>query len=244
METAEWQGYRVLHALVDSLYVAKPEARRQDYERLARDIEARTGLPMALEAVYRFAVFLPSKQSAEVPVPNRFFCVPEEGGEPKVRGLECRRHDTPPLVVRMQTEALGILAEARDRASYGRKLEEAREVLARTLERIEAGSAPIEEFVISRRLTRAPADYRQNSATAIVARQLDRAGVRLRPGENVQYIVTDVDASFADDRYRAWTLWETWRGYDIAAYQQMLRDAFKPFERCAADLTRRQLGVN
>ena len=230
METAERQGYRVLHALVDSLYVQKAEAAREDFERLAREIEARTGLPMALEAVYRFAVFLPSKQSAEIPVPNRFFCVPEEGGEPKVRGLECRRHDSPPLVVRMQTEALKILAEARDRASYGRKLEEAREVLARYLERIEEGSAPIEEFIISRRLTRPPAGYRQNSATAIVARQLDRAGVKLRPGENVQYIVTDADAVLPDDRARALTLWESWRGYDVAYYQQMLRDAFKPFE--------------
>ena len=237
METAERQGYRVLHALVDSLYVQKAEAAREDFERLAREIEARTGLPMALEAVYRFAVFLPSKQSAEIPVPNRFFCVPEEGGEPKVRGLECRRHDSPPLVVRMQTEALKILAEARDQASYGRKLEEAREVLARYLERIEEGSAPIEEFVISRRLTRPPAGYRQNCATAIVARQLDRAGVKLRPGENVQYIITDADAVLLDDRARALTLWETWRGYDVAYYQQMLRDAFKPFEYFAIRAT-------
>ena len=103
-------------------------------------------------------------------------------------------------------------------------------MLARYLERIEEGSAPIEEFIISRRLTRPPAGYRQNSATAIVARQLDRAGVKLRPGENVQYIVTDADAVLPDDRARALTLWESWRGYDVAYYQQMLRDAFKPFE--------------
>jgi DNA polymerase-2 len=228
-ETAEARGYCVLHALVDSLYVQKEDATREDYENLSWEIEQRTGLPMALEAVYRYVVFLPSKQSPEIPVPNRFFGVPE-GGELKVRGLECRKHDTPPLVARMQREALAILAEAHDFQSYGRKLEEAREVLARYLARLEAGSVNLEELVINRRLTRAPRDYQQASATAIAAKQLERAGVKLRPGETLQYIITDAEAAWPDDRVRAWTLWEGWHGYDVKKYQEALREAFEAFE--------------
>ncbi|HLY59884.1 MAG TPA: DNA polymerase domain-containing protein [Terriglobia bacterium] len=231
-EIAEQQGYRVLHALVDSIYVQKEGVTREDYERLTLEIEQTTRLPMALEAVYRYVIFLPSKQSREIPVPNRFFCVSEEG-ELKIRGLECRRHDTPPLVVRMQMEALGILAGARDFEGYCRKLEEAREVLERYLARVQDGGLRIEDFVISRRLTRAPGEYKQSSATAIVARQLDQAGVHLRPGESVQYIITDAQAKWPDDRYRAWTLWEGWRGYDVNKYQAALRDAFKPLSRFA-----------
>ena len=45
-----------------------------------RDIEERTSLPLAIEAIYRYVVFLPSKQHADVPVPNRFFAVSEGGG--------------------------------------------------------------------------------------------------------------------------------------------------------------------
>ena len=228
-ETAEARGYRVLHALVDSLYVQKEGATREDYENLSREIEQRTGLPMALEAVYRYVVFLPSKQSPEIPVPNRFFCVPEEG-ELKVRGLECRKHDTPPLVARMQREALAILAEAHDFQSYGRKLEEAREVLARYLARLETGSVNLEELVINRRLTRSPHDYQQASATAIAGKQLERAGVKLRPGETLQYIITDAEAELPEERVRAWTLWEGWQGYDVKKYQEALREAFEAFE--------------
>ncbi len=235
MDTAERAGFRVLHALVDSLYVKKcgpEEASREEYGRLAEEIERRTELPIAIEDVYRYVVFLPSKQSAEIPVPNRFFCVPESG-EPKVRGLECRRHDTPPIVVRMQTEVLKILAEARDYASYCSKLEDARRVLARYLARVEDGTAPAEELVISRRLTRAPGDYKQSNVTAVAARQLDQAGVKLRPGETIEYILTDTDAHLPDDRVRAWTLWEGWRGYDVEKYMDALRKAFEPFERFA-----------
>ncbi len=231
-ETAEQRGFRVLHALVDSLYVQQESARREEYARLAREIEQRTGLPLAVEALYRYVVFLPSKQHPEVPVPNRFFCVSEEG-ELKVRGLECRKHDTPPLVARMQAEALAILAEARDLRTYGRKLEEAREVLERYLERVKEGDVSVEELVIRRRLTRPPGEYQKNSVTAIAARQLDRAGVRLRPGETIEYIITDADATLPDDRARAWTLWEGWRGYDVKWYQKMLREAFEPLEHFA-----------
>jgi DNA polymerase II len=133
----------------------------------------------------------------------------------------------------MQQEALAILAEACDFASYGRKLAEAREVLERYLARLATGSACLEELVISRRLTRAPQEYQHASATAIAARQLDRAGVRLRPGEILQYIITDAEATLPDDRVCAWALWEGWRGYDVKKYQQALRQAFEPFEHFA-----------
>jgi DNA polymerase elongation subunit (family B) len=235
-ETAERQGFRVLHALVDSLYVRREGAQREDYERLAREIEQRTDLPLAVEALYRYVVFLPSKQDPEIPVPNRFFCVSEEG-ELKVRGLECRKHDTPPLVAKMQAEALAILAEARDFRTYRCKLEEARQVFDRYLERVKAGDVSVEELIISRRLTRSPGEYQKNSATAIAARQLDRAGVRLRPGETIEYIVTDGDSTLPDDRVRALTLWEGWRGYDASRYQEMLRDAFRPLEHYALSET-------
>ena len=228
-EAAEIKGFRVLHALVDSLYVEREGATRRDYEQLAQEIERLTGLPLAIEAVYRYVVFLPSRQNAEIPVPNRFFAV-AENGEPKIRGLECRRHDTPPVVSRMQRQVLEILAEARDFESYCRKLQEARRTLDRTLDRLADGSMDVEELIISKRLTRAPEAYRKDTATAVVARQLDRSGVKLRPGEIIGYIVTDASSKFPDDRFRAFTLWEGWHGYDVRHYQQALLDAFKPFE--------------
>jgi len=281
-EAAEARGFRVLHALVDSIYIQesggssqesgaaqlsiddcrltigeKAENRNSKFETrgaptelrvssfefrpaignrpstidnfklLAQEIEQLTGLPLALEAVYRFAVFLPSQQCAEIPVPNRFFCVSEEG-ELKVRGLECRRHDTPPYVTRMQREVLAILAEARDFSTYCEKLRDAREVYERYQERLRDGTVPAEELVIRKRLTKAPANYQKNSVTAIAARQLDRAGVKLRPGENIEFIITDADSSLVDDRVRAWTLWEGWRGYDVKAYAKALEKAFEP----------------
>jgi len=230
-EIAEKRGFELLHALVDSLYVRKNGATRQDYERLAREIEEQTKLPIAIEAIYRYAVFLPSRQFESLPVPNRFFCVSEDGTL-KVRGLELRRHDTPPIVRRMQAEVLTILSEAQDFESYASKLAVAREVFARYLECIKEGDVGIEDLVISKRLTRSPRDYQKASLTAVAAQQLFGCEVKLRPGQVIEYVITDADAAVPNDRVRAYALWEGWHGYDRAKYRDLLLEAFKPFEVC------------
>jgi len=226
-EIAEGHGYEILHALVDSLYVQKPGATREDYEALNAEIAARTQLPLAIEALYRYVVFLPSRQFEDVPVPNRFFAVAEDGAL-KVRGLELRRHDTPPLVARMQQEVLAILAEAHDFPGYLAKLEEAREILRRCEESVADGSVAIEDLIVSKRLTREPREYSKANQTAIAAQQLFGSGVRLRPGQTVEYIVTDSDNRVPNDRVRAYALWDGWFGYDRRKYTQFLHDAFDP----------------
>lgn len=234
-EIAENQGYQVIHGLVDSIYVQRLGAQRRDFERLARDVERATKLPISLEAVYRYVVFFPSKQFADVPIPNRFFAVTEEG-ELKVRGLESRRHDTPPIVGRMQREVLEILAEAHDYESYCEKLEEVREVFQRYQEGLEHGTVAIQDLVISKRLTRPPKAYKKANLTAIVAQQLHGSGVRLRPGQMVQYIITDANDPLPNDRVRAYSLWEGWQGYDRRKYGELLEEAFNLFETCRMNL--------
>jgi hypothetical protein len=230
-EIAEADGFELIHALVDSLYVCKDGAAREDYERLSQKIEDRTRLPLAIESVYRYVVFLPSKQYADVPVPNRFFAVGEDG-ELKVRGLECRRHDTPPLLARMQHEVLAILAEAHDYDSYLEKLETARGVFANYEDRLANGEVDVRELVVSKRITREPRDYQKAGVTAIAAQQLFGSGVKLRPGQNIEYVITNAEARVPNDRVRAYALWEGWFGYDRTKYAAMLREAFEPFVLC------------
>jgi len=231
---AEARGFELLHALVDSLYVRKENATPEEYQELAREIEERTQLPLAIEAIYSYVVFLSSKHSPDIPVPNRFFAVKEDG-ELKVRGLECRRHDTPPLVSNMQTKVLSILAEAHDYDSYLEKLKDARILFHRYEERLETGGVAIEDLIISKRITREPRDYRKASLTAIAAQQLFGKGVKLRPGQTIEYIITASKSNVPNDRVRAYALWEGWHGYDRQKYAAMLSEAFELFEQCTAN---------
>ena len=66
-------------------------------------------------------------------------------------------------------------------------------------------------------------------ATAIAAQQLFGSVVKLRPGQNIEYIITDSESAVPNDRVRAFALWEGWFGYDRKKYAVMLRQAFEPF---------------
>ncbi|MBI4467276.1 MAG: hypothetical protein HY656_07610 [Acidobacteria bacterium] len=228
-EVSERAGFRLLHAIVDSLWVEKPGATRQDYEELARAIEAATDLPVALEGVYKYIVFLPSRQNAAVSVPNRYFGVFAGSNRIKVRGLEVRRHDAPPLVARMQEEVLRLFAEAHDANSYRQKLAEAAEVLARFEERLRAGKVSWEELIIRKRLTQAPGDYQKASLVAVAAQALEACGVQLRPGEAIEYVITQADAALPTERARPFTLLNGFSSYDREKYLELLRQAFEPF---------------
>ena len=69
-------------------------------------------------------------------------------------------------------------------------------------------------------------------ATAIAAQQLFGSVVKLRPGQNIEYIITDTESAVPNDRARAFALWEGWFGYDRKKYAAMLREAFEPFVLC------------
>jgi hypothetical protein len=68
---------------------------------------------------------------------------------------------------------------------------------------------------------------------AIAAQQLYGRGVKLRPGQTIEYVITDADNRVPNDRVRAYALWEGSRGYDRTKYGEMLREAFEVFAKPA-----------
>jgi DNA polymerase elongation subunit (family B) len=131
----------------------------------------------------------------------------------------------------MQQRIIEVLAEAHDYDGYRRKLDEARQILWRYEESLENGTVTLDDLIVSKRLTRAPRDYGKAGHSAIAAQQLYGSGVRLRPGQSVEYIITNSESRIPNDRVRAYAQWDGWHGYDRKKYAAMLREAFEPFER-------------
>jgi DNA polymerase-2 len=68
-EAAEDLGYNIVHMYVDGLWVRRDGCRQpQDFEALLAEISARTDLPISLDGIYRWVVFLPSRVDSAVPV--------------------------------------------------------------------------------------------------------------------------------------------------------------------------------
>jgi DNA polymerase elongation subunit (family B) len=220
-EIAEARGFRMLHALVDSMWLQRPGATRHDYEMLADEVTAKTNLPIFVEGVYRWIGFLPSKTHRGVGVPNRYMGVFSDNVT-KVRGIEVRRSDVPILVEEMQEKMLQRMFRCATLAELRAALAEVLAILEEALVRIRSGEVTAPELVVTNHLSQEVEKYRHNTVQAITARTLDRHGADLHPGEAVQFIITNRKAKVPEDRVRPYTLLGTDWSYDADAYAQML----------------------
>lgn len=187
-DAAEDLGFEVLHMYVDALWLRKPGAEQpEDFEPVLLEIARRTGLPISIDGVYRWVAFLPSCVDPRVPVPNRYFGAFQDGSI-KVRGLMCRRSDVPAWVSQLQMEMIAEFAKAEGVAQLPDHLPAARRCLERRLADLRAGRVPLEDLLVSQRLSRELDRYRTPSPAARAAQQLAAAGRSVRPGQRVRFL--------------------------------------------------------
>jgi DNA polymerase-2 len=190
-EAAEDLGYTVLHMYVDGLWVRKSGASTvADFQPLLDEILARTKLPVALDGIYRWIAFLPSRVDARVPVANRYFGVFKDGTL-KLRGVEVRRRDTPAFISQTQLEIIKALAyEPADPSPETSKLPQVVALLRRQLTALRAGRIPLEALLVSQKLSRTLDKYRAPSPVARAVAQLEAAGKPTTPGQSIRFLYT------------------------------------------------------
>ncbi len=220
-EIAERQGYCMLHAIVDSLWLVKPGAVRADYDRLAQAITERTGLPIGAEGLYHWIGFLPSRVNPLMPVPNQFVALFDHGAM-KIRGIEIRRSDAPFLVKRAQAEVLHCLSEARTLAGLRERIPQALEIVRTSRRYLHDCHATVEELAITKSLSKEPQAYCHQTLSMIAAQELLARGVSLRAGDRIHYVITDADAIYPADRARAVAGLDGAWSYDVSAYDNLL----------------------
>lgn len=223
-ETAEAGGFRLLHAIVDSLWLQKPGADRADYEALAAAIATQTGMPIVVEGLYRWIGFLPSRIDPRMPVPNQFVGL-FDTGEMKIRGLDVRRSDVPRLVKRAQTEMLDCLCQAHTLAHLHMRVPSVLDIVRAYRRVLREGRVDLDDLVVAKSLSQDPRLYRRPTRTAVAAQQLIGRGAFLQPGETIHYVIVDADAACPADRVRAATLTDGSVGYDAAAYEALVLKA-------------------
>jgi DNA polymerase II len=200
-EIAEEAGFEMLHALTDSLWIRKAGATAEMLSQLCETITRETRIEMSLEGVYRWLVFAPSKIKSSRPVAARFYGVFTDG-QTKVRGLACRRHDTPEFIRQAQERMLDILAKARSVDELRRQRQEARRIYDDCLARLESGKVAPRLLIIEQTLSREIEDYSVETRASLAARELIADGVNVHPGERIGYVITDSKAKKKTDRVR------------------------------------------
>jgi DNA polymerase II len=195
-EAVERLGFSLLHANVDAVYVqARPET---DYERIRRAIEKEAGCPVGLEGVYKWLRFCPSRTDSKSGVPNKYFGSFRHG-ETKVRGLSLRRRDTPRLVKQMQADMIRRLDRETGLDGCRAAVPDLEAIAADYRDRLRTGQVTVPDLAITFHLSKDPKDYVHDTLSSIAAKKLEASGVKLHPGETLQYVICS-----ARDKVKDW----------------------------------------
>jgi DNA polymerase I len=223
-KTAESLDYSVLHLIIDSLFAKKQGSTyEQQYMKLKEAIEQATEFEISYEGEYKWLVFLPSKGNPMVGVPNRYFGCYEDGTI-KDRGIETRRHDTPPLFSRFQREVLDIMAEGNTIAQVKALMPKVKEIFQKYKRQLQEGRVPIVDLIFTKMLSKDSEAYIVNTAEASAIHQLDDEGKSMRAGQVLQYIITDYYRKNRNRRTVPVELINEKTTYDSMRYMELLAD--------------------
>jgi DNA polymerase-2 len=218
-EIAEEHGFTVLHAYVDSLFICRPDAtKEEDFQSLLDEIEQETKLPIEVEEVYSWMAFVSSRQNPNLSVANRFFGL-QSDGEYKIRGLASRREDTPLFVAETQLQVLQILGKEKDPSQLTSLLPEVLSMLQERVSALSDRKIPLNDLLVTQTLSRELNEYRVPSPVARAARQLQAIGRNVRMGQRIQFIYTRTKQGVC-----AWDLSEPFTPalIDIPKYKELL----------------------
>ncbi len=223
-EIAEGEDYRLIHAIVDSLWLMRDDLQEEAVEQLCEQITRETKIEMVIEGYYRWIVFAPSKQNPDRPVPACYFGLFCDG-RLKVRGLMCRQADTPPIVRELQTRMLERLTEAQTIEACQRMTLELARMLQSGIDEIQSGTVERGRLLITKTLTKHPDDYVMNTQVARAARELAAQGIAVHPGEKIEFVIRPGAKKIKCPKERTLDFGAAGEEYSASEYVKLMRRA-------------------
>jgi len=229
---AESKGFKLIHGIVDSMWLKKPNASDAEYKGVCEQIEKELGLPISFEGRYKWIVFLNSRISLKVPVLNRYYGVFQDGTL-KVRGIDLRRHDTPEIIRKCQMDMLTVLSQAKDSEEFKELIPKTLAVMKSYVSALRTRKVPIEQLVVEKRLSKTLNEYTNLVPQAIAATHLAREGQDTHAGQTVSYVVTNNESRITGNRALPEEFLDESVNYDSEWYVKLLLSSvtnlFLPF---------------
>ncbi len=185
-DALEAGGWRVVHGIVDSLWVqAREGVDQRDLQAIAREVTDDIGIRLEYEAAFDWVAFVPMRDS-EAGALTKYFGAKADG-EYKYRGIECRQRSTPTWIADLQRELIDTLGDGLDPEAVCAHLEA-------ELETLWAGRVPIGDLEVNIRSSKRLEEYTQSTLTVAALERAKSLGLEHHPGEKVSYIVADEQA--------------------------------------------------
>ena len=224
-------GWRVLHGIVDSIWVTpSPDREQRPLDAIAEDISTDTGIKLEHESAFDWVAFCPMRNSDSGAL-TRYFgkrrgeTTPSTGeldDAIKTRGIETRQRSTPPWVVTVQEDALRVFDATRSPDAVC-------DVLHRHLTTLRRSDTPTNDLIVANRVSKRADAYTQETLTVAALRRTQHHGTSLAPGQTVRYVVVNADGRGSN---RVRLPFEDAQSYDIDWYEDAAIRAVESIVSC------------
>lgn len=214
-EIVEGYGFDLLHGIVDSLWMRGPVEKAVS---AADEIEKETGIPIEIETIYRWIVFLPNKSNGAGAL-TKYYGL-KENGEVKMRGIESRQHSTPAFIKGLQDECIGALTRAMSAEELPSMRDDVISILNRRGSDLMNNEVGLQDLVITTRISKELGSYSTRSEHVSALHLMREAGADVPPGQKVRYVVLDHDARTHGKRVALMGP-ETPSHYDVDRYLEL-----------------------
>ena len=214
-ERLEANGWRVVHGIVDSIWVTPDpdvdDDEREALETVATNITEAVEIRLEHEAHYDWVAFVPQRES-DAGALTKYFGKVAGADEFKIRGLEARQRSTPPFIEAVQRDCLDRLADTRSPDAVLRRLE-------RAIEALHNGEVAVDRLVKRNRVSKPLEGYTQNTQNVAALKRARDHGLAVHPGQDIEYVVVDDETSSRD---RVALAHEATGTYDASYYETEL----------------------
>ena len=219
------KGFEILYVNTDAIYVKRRDVTLEDYEELAKSIEEKTGLPIAVDHHFKFITFMNQRTHSGMGAMNRFYGK-LTNDELHYRGIELRRRDCPVFLKRFQEKLIETLFDAKNgddvvESGVGRA-----KALAQIIRRqvVEGKVDPV-ELSISKHMRKDVDAYKSMLPHVVAAKHLARGGKKLEEYASVDFVYMNTDHSNPMRRVLPSLMMDGQRGYyDREKYGKLVLD--------------------
>ena len=190
---AEEEGWTVLHAIVDCVWIHREDVSREEKRELANRFAERVsqeiGIPLEYEDLYHFIGFLPSRVHSAGSL-TKYWAYGEKGL--KVRGIESRQHSTCNWVKNLQNMALQILVDCVNDGIDVRK-KHVQNIVCNLLHdelfKLSHDQICLVDLVVTRRVSKTIDQFTVSTLTQSALLRANSLGHDIPPGRKVRFVV-------------------------------------------------------
>lgn len=233
-EIAEGQGYNLVHAITDCIFIQKKDKspiNEKELLKICETIKQKTKITMEVEGIFSWLSFPPSTQDKKMPVANRYmgrFI----SGHFKGRGIAIRRKDYPRYIKEAQDEMIRWMCQFETIAEMQSHEDEILEIFKKFDTPLSKGEVHWKDLLILRSTSQDPEGYSVDAPSAVAVKDLLEMGIHVQAGEKIRYLVVNKKSERKGERYKTEERIETKNQtniliYDKNHYRKLLLSSFK-----------------